>query len=53
MRLSHGLGENALLALSLVFVHKFGEVVVITRRDHVLLFDESAEVSGPEVLSLG
>jgi len=53
VRLSHGLGENALLGVSLVFVHEFSEVRVITRRDHFFLFDESAEVSRSEVLSLG
>jgi hypothetical protein len=39
MRLSHGLGEDALLGASLIFIHEFSEVRVITLRNHILLFD--------------
>ena len=39
MRLSHGLGEDARLGASLIFINIFSEVRVVTLRNHILLFD--------------
>jgi len=51
-RLSHCTVQQALLGISLVVVNIFGEVRVVTFRDKVLLFNESAEVSRSIVLAL-
>jgi len=49
---THSPGKKALFVPSLILIHIFGKVTVVSLGDHVLVFHETSEVLGLVVLTL-